>query len=71
MTYQNERAQSVRLQDDKILQPLQGKEEASGEEDTEEATGNEEVVLNGEWQQVSNKVEELAEKVAIHFEDAN
>ena len=68
---QKERAQSVRPREDKTLQPLHGVDVASDGEETEEAKVNESVVPEEGWKQISDKVEELAEKVAIHFEDEN
>ena len=71
MTNRVQRAHSVIPQNEESLQPLHGKGGASGDEDTEAAKENESGVLKKEWQQVSDEVEKLAEKVNIHFEDAN
>lgn len=65
------RAQSVRFRDDEILQPLYEREGAPDGEDTEKANDSGEVVPYKNWEQIRDKVEELAEKVAIHFEDEN
>ena len=79
MTKKMERAWTVRPQIDVNLQPLYNREEASEGVETEEAEECEQVVPEGsdseehneKWQKVNEKVEELADRVAQHFDDTN
>ena len=79
MTSGRERARTVRPQTDVDLQPIQVEDEASKGVETEGAEESEEVVREEkevedqgkEWQEVNEKVGDLVDRVARHFEDAN
>ena len=71
MIVKTQRAQSVRPHNDKSIQPLHGKDGTYEDEGTEKVEEDGDVVPKEDWEQLNNKVEELTEKVAIHFEDKN
>ena len=79
MTSQTERAQTIRPNKDANLQPVCEDEEASGEGNVEGAEKDEGVVplkeqgqgQEEQWQQVNQKVEELADQVTRYFNDDN